>query len=224
MKHNLIIISGWGFDPNIFHDLKTTLSDDFNCTLISPLEDMSHALQAIRRKDSYMVLTWSLGLNYYLKHQTYFNQSDGLIILSGCKAFLKGNNPYGWDEKIIQRMIKKLRRSPQIVMEDFVNRSYHKKAINLPKVFDHPYQLANSLNVLTSLSNSNDLKSIKIPVVIIHGINDQIIHYKNGYLLEELLENSQLIFLDDCGHVPHVEKKDVVIQSIKTLSRRIYDQ
>jgi pimeloyl-ACP methyl ester carboxylesterase len=50
------------------------------------------------------------------------------------------------------------------------------------------------------------LQEIKIPVLNIWGRNDQILGTKDAYLFDKAIPQSELCWIDQCGHVPHLEK------------------
>ena len=49
------------------------------------------------------------------------------------------------------------------------------------------------------------LNQIKIPVLVITGDDDQIVPTDQSIALAGMIENSKLVILDDCGHVPQEE-------------------
>lgn len=54
----------------------------------------------------------------------------------------------------------------------------------------------------------NSYRTIKIPVLIIWGKNDNAITLETGEKLNSLFSNSSLKVINDCGHVPHEEKPE----------------
>jgi len=59
------------------------------------------------------------------------------------------------------------------------------------------------LNKKTDISPS--LKQINIPVLIIWGRNDEVIHVRVAYDMQHLILNAKLIVFDQCGHAPQFE-------------------
>ena len=49
------------------------------------------------------------------------------------------------------------------------------------------------------------INEIQQPALVLWGRQDQIIPLEQGVLLNEMLQSSQLIVLDDCGHLPYLE-------------------
>ncbi|NEP59813.1 MAG: alpha/beta hydrolase [Symploca sp. SIO2G7] len=61
------------------------------------------------------------------------------------------------------------------------------------------------------------LDQIQQPTLILWGKNDQILGTDDGYRFKEAIASSQLIWLEDCGHVPHLEKPQATAQHILAL-------
>jgi pimeloyl-ACP methyl ester carboxylesterase len=58
------------------------------------------------------------------------------------------------------------------------------------------------------------LDQIRQPTLIIWGRNDRIIPLEQGVALAASLPDSRLVVLDDCGHLPYLEKPDHVLAEI----------
>ncbi|CAA0833054.1 alpha/beta-Hydrolases superfamily protein [Striga hermonthica] len=63
-------------------------------------------------------------------------------------------------------------------------------------------------------SVSAQIKQVKQKTLIIWGENDQIIDYKLAVRLHSELPNAILRQIQDCGHIPHVEKPEAVSKLI----------
>lgn len=61
---------------------------------------------------------------------------------------------------------------------------------------------------------SEQLPKIKQPTLILWGENDQILGIKDAARFQAALGNSRLIWLKNCGHVPHLEQPHITAQSI----------
>lgn len=65
---------------------------------------------------------------------------------------------------------------------------------------------------------SNRLDNLRIPILIVHGRNDEIVHLSSSIELVELLDTApyrRLIVINECGHLPHEEKPAEFIQTIQ---------
>lgn len=64
----------------------------------------------------------------------------------------------------------------------------------------------------------NRLGSLRIPTLVIHGFNDEIVHLGSSIELVELLDTvpyRRLIVINECGHLPHEERPAEFIQAIQ---------
>ncbi|MEM2528029.1 MAG: alpha/beta hydrolase [Ignisphaera sp.] len=65
---------------------------------------------------------------------------------------------------------------------------------------------------------SNRLGSLRISVLVVHGLNDEIVHLSSSIELVELLDTasySRLIVINECGRLPYEEKPAEFIQTIQ---------
>ncbi|WP_342600796.1 alpha/beta hydrolase [Psychrobacillus sp. FSL H8-0483] len=54
----------------------------------------------------------------------------------------------------------------------------------------------------------NDLGKILVPTLIIHGIHDKVVPFKNAQETNKLIKNSQLVPFQYSGHAPFYEERD----------------
>ncbi|PWH81907.1 alpha/beta fold hydrolase [Brumimicrobium oceani] len=62
---------------------------------------------------------------------------------------------------------------------------------------------------------SEDIQGNSVPALILQGNDDQYGTDEQVNGIVNLLENAEAFFIDDCGHAPHLEKEEVVINCIK---------
>ncbi len=60
----------------------------------------------------------------------------------------------------------------------------------------------------------NHLSEMKIPTLIIWGKNDKYLDYNYAYQFHKKIKNSELLLIDNCGHVAHEDCPDVVNKAI----------
>jgi pimeloyl-ACP methyl ester carboxylesterase len=60
----------------------------------------------------------------------------------------------------------------------------------------------------------HDASLINQPTLIIWGEKDLVIPIKNGYKLNQLILNSRMVVFPNCGHLPHEELTDSVVDVI----------
>lgn len=61
---------------------------------------------------------------------------------------------------------------------------------------------------------SNRISQIACPTLILWGDSDQILGTKDAPRFERAISQSQLIWIEQCGHVPHLEKPEITAQHI----------
>lgn len=62
----------------------------------------------------------------------------------------------------------------------------------------------------------NTASTITVPTLILWGREDRVIPAETGQRLHQLIPNSILEFIEQCGHVPHEEKPEETIARIST--------
>ncbi|MEX1191861.1 MAG: alpha/beta hydrolase [Brumimicrobium sp.] len=68
---------------------------------------------------------------------------------------------------------------------------------------------------------SEDIKNNSTPALVIQGKNDQYGTDKQVHLICNLIKNATPIFIESCGHAPHIEQKTDVIQNIKQWRKQL---
>ncbi len=58
------------------------------------------------------------------------------------------------------------------------------------------------------------LFQVTVPTLVLWGRNDEILASKYAERFPAELPQSQLVFVDQCGHSPHLEKAGVVAQQV----------
>ena len=53
---------------------------------------------------------------------------------------------------------------------------------------------------------AEELKNLNIPTLIVHCRQDKIVPLESGKKLHQIIPNSQLAIMEECGHLPHEEK------------------
>lgn len=63
-------------------------------------------------------------------------------------------------------------------------------------------------------SFKNKLDQIKQPTLILWGKEDRILRIGDAYKFKDAIAHSKLIWIQDCGHVPHLEQPQITAQHI----------
>ena len=70
----------------------------------------------------------------------------------------------------------------------------------------------------------NRLSKIRVKTLIIWGANDRIIHVSSVKKFERGLINNQTVIIEDCGHVPHLEKPSETKRTYKKFLASVISQ
>jgi pimeloyl-ACP methyl ester carboxylesterase len=111
-----------------------------------------------------------------------------------------GNYPKKGDKEFIRKKIEITFYDPKNTTDELVD-----------EVFETVNDRMKVLRILTMAKSAirhnmrKDIPHIKVPVCLIWGKNDVITPPNVGEEFNELLPDSELHFLDNCGHVPMME-------------------
>ncbi len=61
---------------------------------------------------------------------------------------------------------------------------------------------------------SEQIKHVKVPTLVLWGEQDRILGIDDAKKFEWAIEKSQLVWIEDCGHVPHLEKTSQTAETI----------
>jgi pimeloyl-ACP methyl ester carboxylesterase len=61
---------------------------------------------------------------------------------------------------------------------------------------------------------TDDLRQMDIPALVLSGDDDRIIPVEQAIALDALLPDSQLVIIENCGHLPHEEKPAEFMQAV----------
>ena len=76
-------------------------------------------------------------------------------------------------------------------------------------------QLARSVHQNENVLNER-LSKLKIPTLIVQGDSDRFVPSLIGMRLHREIENSQLRIINKCGHLPHIEQPQALVQTIQS--------
>ena len=63
---------------------------------------------------------------------------------------------------------------------------------------------------------SRSIQKIDRPTLIVWGEQDKILGTKDASRFEQTIPDSRLVWIPDCGHVPHLEKPESTAQAIRS--------
>jgi len=76
------------------------------------------------------------------------------------------------------------------------------------------------LEAIDAMDLTEEACKIVIPTLIIFGEHDNTVPIQNGYILEKCMPVSELLIIEECGHVPMVEKPVEYLDALRRILPR----
>lgn len=176
-------------------------------TNVQGLSNFIHDFMKFKKFQQVTLLGNSLGghvaLVYVLDHPEYVNA----MVLTGSSGLYEnamgGSYPKRQDYNYIKTRTEFTFYDPNVATKELVD-----------EVFDIVNSRNKGIRIVSMAKSairynlSKDLKKIKVPVCLIWGRNDNITPPEVAEEFHQLLPNSELHFLDKCGHAAMMEKPE----------------
>ncbi|MBP9187734.1 MAG: alpha/beta hydrolase [Bacteroidia bacterium] len=171
---------------------------------VEGLSNYIHEFITYKKYNKVNLLGNSLGGHVALVYIKKHPEKVQTLLLTGSSGLYEnamgGNYPKKGDRDFIRQKVALTFYDPKTTTEELVD-----------EVFETVNDRMKVLRILTMAKSAirhnmrKDIPSIKVPVCLIWGKNDVITPPNVGEEFHELLPNSELHFLDKCGHVPMME-------------------
>ena len=173
----------------------------------------------LKELKNFVIIGNSLGGHVGLYYTKLFNKAKGLI-LTGSSGLYESAMGSGYTKRGDYNVIKKK------VQEVFYNPKVATKIL-----VDEIYETVNDRNKLIRIiayaksairhNMAKDLPKIKIPICLIWGKDDIVTPPDVANEFHKLLPNSDLYWIDKCGHAPMMEHPNVFNEAVvKWFSKR----
>jgi len=173
----------------------------------------------LKELKNFVIIGNSLGGHIGLYYTKLFNKAKGLI-LTGSSGLYESAMGSGYTKRGDYNVIKKK------VQEVFYNPKVATKIL-----VDEIYETVNDRNKLIRIiayaksairhNMAKDLPKIKIPICLIWGKDDIVTPPDVANEFHKLLPNSDLYWVDKCGHAPMMEHPNVFNETVvKWFSKR----
>ncbi|HIN38954.1 MAG TPA: alpha/beta hydrolase [Flavobacteriales bacterium] len=176
---------------------------------------------AYKKLEDIIVLGNSLGGHVALVCSVEFSEKLKLMILTGSSGLYENSFGGGYPRKSDKEF---LRERIQITFYD------PKHATDA--LVDECHDMVNDRNKLIRIlafaksairhNMKEDLPNIKIPVCLIWGENDNITPPEVAKEFNELIPNSDLFWIEKCGHAPMMERPEEFNQLLKSWLQKKY--
>lgn len=144
--------------------------------------------------------------------------------LSSVLANAAGPLRYKWFGTVLAKGM------PRFITNDCLKRPFYDKSKVNPVELDLTYDFLNkkgTINTLLSLAtcglkpDTETIKNINTPTLIVWGQNDIIIPVSHAHLFHRDIANSQLKIYDNCGHMAMMEYPDEVAGDFRAFAKNL---
>ena len=244
---DLVLLHGWAMHSGIWSSVLGQLSQYFRLHLVdlpghgvSPapwvhgpdfLKNMSEMIMDSLPEYS-MICGWSLGGQIAMKLALDIPERiNKLILVSTTPSFVQREDwKWAMEEATLELFIKNLKQDYTSTLNRFFSLQISGDANTISllrqlrkSVFREgmPDQdgLQMGMRVLLTTDMRREIENINHPVTLLHGERDVIVHPNAARWLHENLQDSKLIMLPDCGHIPFLSHKDHFLSSIFQAAR-----
>jgi pimeloyl-ACP methyl ester carboxylesterase len=223
---DMLWVHGWGTSPNIWANgpekylpsLKHHYISYSNCYQADDF--LLHLEEMIQRlKRPCWICGWSMGGMLVMEAISKRNSSTirGAVIVSSSLRFVHKSREYGWSERVLERMISKLRISPDEVLLSFWRQMFSielsQRAVVEPATDLSIEGLAAGLAYLKRTDITNVWQSVvsNVPILWMHGKQDAI--YPHHAV--PLLTNDQFCLMEGSGHVPFLTQSQEFYENLR---------
>lgn len=171
---------------------------------------VEHVREFVEHKgyDEMHVLGNSLGGHIALLYTLAYQETVKSVILTGSSGLFESamgsTFPKRGDYEFIKKKTQSTFFDPDVATKELIDEVYstvndRNKAIRI--VYTAKSAVRHNLG--------DKLHQIKVPTLLVWGKQDSVTPAFVGEKFNELIENSKLIFVDECGHAPMMEKPDL---------------
>ncbi len=208
------------------HGKSKHLEGPFNYEIFA--KDIRLLIDTLDLKDLTLI-GWSMGVSVILKMLEHSLPSlNSLIFISGNPSLVKrADYENGIPEIVIKRLYKNMERNLEKGLQSFhrllfsfeEQSSIGQRSINkiITGKNNVPKKEA-TLELLKCLQNEDlrdALDKIAVPTLLIHGKNDRISLSGAAYYMNKRIKKSELLLLEDTGHLPFITKEKETLEKIK---------
>jgi 2-hydroxy-6-oxonona-2,4-dienedioate hydrolase len=170
--------------------------------------------------DGVHVLGNSLGGHVALLFVLHHPKKVNSVILTGSSGLFESamgtSFPKRGDREFIRKKTQSTFFRPEVASEELIN-----------EVFDTVNDRNNAIRVIATAKSAvrhnlgDNLSQIRKPVLLIWGKDDQITPAFVADKFHELLPDSRLIFIDECGHAPMMEHPVLFNEYLEAFLREV---
>lgn len=172
-------------------------------TSVRELSNFLDRFIKFKKIKKFVLIGNSLGGHIALYYTKIFNRANGLVLTGSSGLYEKGMGS-GYTK-----------RGNYNVMKKKVEEVFYDPRVANKELVDEVFETVNNRNKLIKIlamaksairhNMAKDLPKMKLPCLIIWGKNDNVTPPEVGIEFNNLLPNSDLVWIDKCGHAPMME-------------------
>ena len=181
---------------------------------IDGLTDFVEGFVEHKKLESFSILGNSLGGHIALVYTLRNPDHVDTLILTGSSGLFESGMGAGFP-----------RRSSYQFVEERVAYTFYSPETATKELVDEVYDIVNDnfktlcvLKVARSAQRHNmrdDVTAIEVPTLLIWGLNDNITPPRVAHEFDKLIPNTELRFIDKCGHAPMMEQPKIFNEILK---------
>lgn len=172
-------------------------------TSVRELSNFLDRFIKFKKIKKFVLIGNSLGGHIALYYTKIFNRANALVLTGSSGLYEKGMGS-GYtkrgDYNVMKKKVEEVFYDPRVANKELV---------------DEVFETVNDRNKLIKIlamaksairhNMAKDLPKMKLPCLIIWGKNDNVTPPEVGIEFNNLLPNSDLVWIDKCGHAPMME-------------------
>ena len=172
-------------------------------TSVRELSNFLDRFIKFKKIKKFVLIGNSLGGHIALYYTKIFNRANGLVLTGSSGLYEKGMGS-GYtkrgDYNVMKKKVEEVFYDPKVANKELVDEVF--------ETVNNRNKLIKILAMAKSAIRHNmakDLPKMKLPCLIIWGKNDNVTPPDVGIEFNNLLPNSDLVWIDKCGHAPMME-------------------
>ena len=172
-------------------------------TSVRELSNFLDRFIKLKKIKKFVLLGNSLGGHIALYYTKIFKRANGLVLTGSSGLYEKGMGS-GYtkrgDYNVMKKKVEEVFYDPKVANKELVDEVF--------ETVNNRNKLIKILAMAKSAIRHNmakDLPKMKLPCLIIWGRNDNVTPPEVGIEFNNLLPNSDLSWIDKCGHAPMME-------------------
>ena len=172
-------------------------------TSVRELSNFLDRFVKFKKIKKFVLIGNSLGGHIALYYTKIFNKANGLVLTGSSGLYEKGMGS-GYtkrgDYNVMKKKVEEVFYDPKVANKELVDEVF--------ETVNNRGKLIKILAMAKSAIRHNmakDLPKMKLPCLIIWGKNDNVTPPEVGIEFNNLLPNSDLSWIDRCGHAPMME-------------------